>query len=636
MSLVGNLEDLGLGDILQIVSLSRKSGILRLKQESRTGAIIFRSGLVVSAMTSDERPELAQVLVGAGVLTAAQRDDVLQVWTDAERRESLAALIGRQFHISGEQIQTAIRQVVERVVYGFFGWTEGTFHFELKEVEEELSGFGPEAAQFALDSGINPQFLAMEGSRILDEARAGISQAAPPKASAAPPPPAAPPAPTRSPAPQKAPVAEAPPAPRSAPPAEPATGGGGKKLVLIDDDALTLAVLEKSLSSEGFSVLPCQGSKQGLAQIASLQQSGSSFLVLADLLMPRSDEAGILGGIEILERIRADRVSVPVMLLTDYENDEARKKAEALGVDAFLRKPRKSQLSREEDTPELKVFLSEVRPILKKWGGEPAGAGPVPGPAPKALQAAPPSPALLPAEPPPLAPAAPKTPSLPPKPAAPIAAAPHNGAKDGMVDIRGELAKEFEDDFFSSGTGPAAFAVVPSRGLAMLRAMTNELNDPNSNVEITLLVLRFAAELMSRAVIFVATPEDFRGLGEFGVELKDDNSLKRVRRMRIPLAEPSFLRDAYERQTVVKAPPVPTKWNRYIIGQLGGGVPLEAFVAPVVSSGKVVALLYGDNIPEQREIGDTESLEIFLVQAGMAMDRALLTRKLKEAVRRPD
>ncbi|PLY11667.1 MAG: hypothetical protein C0624_01655 [Desulfuromonas sp.] len=31
MSLVGNLEDLGLGEILQIVSLSRKSGVLTLQ-----------------------------------------------------------------------------------------------------------------------------------------------------------------------------------------------------------------------------------------------------------------------------------------------------------------------------------------------------------------------------------------------------------------------------------------------------------------------------------------------------------------------------------------------------------------------------------------------------------------------------
>ena len=71
-------------------------------------------------------------------------------------------------------------------------------------------------------------------------------------------------------------------------------------------------------------------------------------------------------------------------------------------------------------------------------------------------------------------------------------------------------------------------------------------------------------------------------------------------------------------------------WNRYLFGQLGGGAPTEVFVGPIVSEGKVVALLYGDNLPEKKPIGDTDSLEIFLSQAGLAMEKAILQRRLKE------
>ena len=46
MSLVGSLEDLGLGDILQIVSLSRKSGILCLRCEGGEGRIVLEEGMV--------------------------------------------------------------------------------------------------------------------------------------------------------------------------------------------------------------------------------------------------------------------------------------------------------------------------------------------------------------------------------------------------------------------------------------------------------------------------------------------------------------------------------------------------------------------------------------------------------------
>ncbi len=49
MSLVGSLEDLCLGDILQIVSLSRKSGLLLIHSEQGEGRIVFCDGLVRAA-----------------------------------------------------------------------------------------------------------------------------------------------------------------------------------------------------------------------------------------------------------------------------------------------------------------------------------------------------------------------------------------------------------------------------------------------------------------------------------------------------------------------------------------------------------------------------------------------------------
>jgi hypothetical protein len=58
MSLVGSLEDLGLADILQIMSLSRKSGVLVLRCEDGEGRIVFRDGLVHAAALKGEAPDL--------------------------------------------------------------------------------------------------------------------------------------------------------------------------------------------------------------------------------------------------------------------------------------------------------------------------------------------------------------------------------------------------------------------------------------------------------------------------------------------------------------------------------------------------------------------------------------------------
>ena len=53
------------------------------------------------------------------------------------------------------------------------------------------------------------------------------------------------------------------------------------------------------------------------------------------------------------------------------------------------------------------------------------------------------------------------------------------------------------------------------------------------------------------------------------------------------------------------------------------GTPEEVFLGPLVSDGKVVALLYGDNFPDSQPIRAANSFDVFLSQAGLAMEQAL-------------
>ena len=74
MSLVGSLEDLGLADILQIVSLSRKSGMLMLRSESGDGRIVLRDGLVQGAAIKGEPEDLRALLLAQGCVDAQAFD----------------------------------------------------------------------------------------------------------------------------------------------------------------------------------------------------------------------------------------------------------------------------------------------------------------------------------------------------------------------------------------------------------------------------------------------------------------------------------------------------------------------------------------------------------------------------------
>ena len=62
MSLEGRLEDMGLADIFQIISLSKRSGILTLIRKEGTGRLVFTQGQIIFA-SSDSRSRLGYSLV---------------------------------------------------------------------------------------------------------------------------------------------------------------------------------------------------------------------------------------------------------------------------------------------------------------------------------------------------------------------------------------------------------------------------------------------------------------------------------------------------------------------------------------------------------------------------------------------
>src|SRR2546429_5578749 len=67
MSLLGRLEDLSLTDIIQIVFLSRRTGVLEIIDGRGRHTVLFRHGLVVNA-SSPESPDLISWLEKNGLV----------------------------------------------------------------------------------------------------------------------------------------------------------------------------------------------------------------------------------------------------------------------------------------------------------------------------------------------------------------------------------------------------------------------------------------------------------------------------------------------------------------------------------------------------------------------------------------
>lgn len=160
------------------------------------------------------------------------------------------------------------------------------------------------------------------------------------------------------------------------------------------------------------------------------------------------------------------------------------------------------------------------------------------------------------------------------------------------------------------------------QGLELLRGMLAELKHPAFGGGIILLILRYASEIMSRAIIFDVRGDQLVGLGQFGLTGLDVAADDIVRQMRLQADSESLFAQVLKEKVVVRCPLKDSAAEKKLTEFLSGTSD-EVFMAPLVSNGKVVALLYGDNFPANQPICAANAFEVFLSQAGIAMDQAL-------------
>jgi DNA-binding response OmpR family regulator len=101
-------------------------------------------------------------------------------------------------------------------------------------------------------------------------------------------------------------------------------------VLLAEDDRGIAGLYRQRLELEGYAVTVAVDGEAALAAAFSSLPK----LVLLDVRLP------VLGGLEVLERLRKDRRTrqVPVVMFTNWEDEEARARALKLGALEFLLK----------------------------------------------------------------------------------------------------------------------------------------------------------------------------------------------------------------------------------------------------------------------------------------------------------
>jgi two-component system cell cycle sensor histidine kinase/response regulator CckA len=113
-------------------------------------------------------------------------------------------------------------------------------------------------------------------------------------------------------------------------PAKPADAGGGKVLV-VDDEEIVRKMAKQVLERYKFRVLLAEDGARGVELYR--RESAGIDCVLLDLTMP------VMNGEEALARMRQMRDDVPVILSSGYNEAEARRRFTGMGLAGFLQKP---------------------------------------------------------------------------------------------------------------------------------------------------------------------------------------------------------------------------------------------------------------------------------------------------------
>jgi hypothetical protein len=157
MALKGNLRDFSTTQLLNLISLARKTGTLTIEGREQA-QMSFREGKLVYASLGESGSNLAQILQRAGKLSEEQ-SRIIQARAQGTGDKQLGHLLIQAGYVTQSDIIQSVRQHVLDIVYKLFTWVEGLFRFDANRL--------PPTDRITIP--IDLESVIMEGSRRLKE-----------------------------------------------------------------------------------------------------------------------------------------------------------------------------------------------------------------------------------------------------------------------------------------------------------------------------------------------------------------------------------------------------------------------------------------------------------------------------------
>jgi CheY-like chemotaxis protein len=606
VSLLGRLEDLSLTDIIQIVYLSRRTGVLEIVDDRGRHTVLFRHGLIVNA-SSPEHPDLISWLEQTSAIPAGAGQTLRQM-EESGIPSGTAALDLNV--IANEELSNSVRNRVLSVVTPLLHSREGEFNFILSDRVSELDiEYSPEV--LFKEGGLSPQRLigTTEGEKLkplrgleesLKAGKALLRSSAPteppltpslhiPLAGIKPAPaqdnvlPFPTPEPAFAPIPDEEPAAAPPPPPPPPPPAAPAQTpqpqarppqprdrqassgqfkvAGGlievespdatyRNVVLFERNPLIRVAARRAFGKAGVKIAQFGSLDDARSAMGDYFRSNSFFVTFLEL---------VDNSVNLMQQLKRKNPRLPVVVIDGEADLRRRHDLLRRGADLYLTKPSPARLVPGLAEEELSLFADELvlfaERAFKQWEQSTGGFGM-------------------------------------------------------------EAGKKFYE---------AAEKENVERSFSVLKQLINELSNPNDIGEVSSTILRLTAEYLDRGALFIVGDDEFTGVGGFGVTGGGEEMTARVKALRLPRNEAGVLADVASSGGVHRGKMRKTSANVTMIERLGGLLPTEVVALPIMHVNRPIGILYGDNAEHRAPIEGMTGLEIFLSQAGYAFGNAVLS-----------
>ena len=168
MGFIGRLEDMSFPDIVQMLSMSRRTGKLTVTEGASRAFVVFRQGDIVAASLGGGRETLGKALLRRELVTESTLGLALEVQKNLLPGRLLGTILLEMSAVDDRVLSQVVREQVEEVLAELVTWENGSFKFDPMALGDAMSA-ELDGKDLVVPLGLRAEHAMLEAMRKRDE-----------------------------------------------------------------------------------------------------------------------------------------------------------------------------------------------------------------------------------------------------------------------------------------------------------------------------------------------------------------------------------------------------------------------------------------------------------------------------------